>query len=159
MEGQENKTNKVGLPTFLIVLSILSIIASVIAILYDISLMTLSDDKLNEAIKIAKETFAQMQGIEMQQEQINLFYKMVDNALYHFIFNVIEIIGLIILLTKRTIGFHIYAASQIGIAWLAYMAFGAGGFSIIFVSLMCILIYWNATRILEYKLNNNKQND
>lgn len=69
-------------------------------------------------------------------------------GVYFSFFNVVEIVGLVFLLLGRRLGFHVYAASQIGLAGLFVMAFGlAGSLTFIVWNLLWVLIYLRLTRL------------
>lgn len=137
------------LRTILIVFGSLSLVASVVSVFYDLILMATPPEMMTEILAQAKEMTKNLQGTELKPEQEQLFYTMLEYAKYHLIFNVLEIAGVIMMLAKRYAGFHVYAASQIAICGITYLAMGMGGLLIIVISLFCILIYRNLTKQIE----------
>lgn len=152
-----NENNK--LPRFLMILCILSLIAAGFMSLYYLMMLSIDPDQKQEIAKMTQTMTRQMSGIEMPQDQLSSIFKMFDYAVYNLSFNIIEIIGVIFLLFKRPIGFHIYAASQIAMIWATYMIFGAGGTMIILFNILFIIFYYRATRQLEQAIHDGTSNE
>ncbi len=133
--------------TSLLILCILSIIAVAVAGVMDAAFLVVAQMPVEDIKNILD---AQNQAFS--SEQLEMCINVYQSAGYHLIFNALELVGLILLLTERFIGFHFYAASQVGLCYVAYSAFGLDSAStMIFFNLMWIVIYFWASRGLRTK--------
>lgn len=143
---KKNNTN------WLFALCITSAIAVVFTSLYDIMLFMIHsapDDVLQQAMNQSIDNIKQM-GIQNADEvDFGMLYKMIDNSTFHLLFNVIEVIGIFLLLRHNKNGIHFYLASQIGFAVVAYLTFSQGAATHILLCFIWSWLYWRATKQAE----------
>lgn len=147
MEEQTSEmrnTQQLPLRPGLLAVCVLSICAIVVASLTDICFMfyaSMPRQQIEEMLALS--------GQELPTEQIDMVLNIVGYGVYHMIFNVVELVGVVLLLMRKFVGFHFYAASQIGYCAVSYMAFGiAGSMSLIFINLMWVVLYFLLSRYL-----------
>ena len=134
-----NKTS-----VLLIVLCVLSLVSVFFTSLFDLYLMLLEG--------VGKETFRQAySSISMPNVNFEEVYSfavaMINNSWIHLLFNIVELVGVVMLFIRRWVGLHFYIASQIGFSYVAFVTFGFGGaLEFIFMSLLWIIIYIIAVR-------------
>ncbi len=133
------------LRTALLVMCILSIVAIAFTSMMDLVFMysaTIPRETVKEMLE--------MQGQMYESAQIDMVMNVFSYGQYHLLFNVLELAGVIFLLARRFVGFHIYAASQIGFCYVSYMAMGlSGSGSMIFFNLLWTLLYFMQSRYLS----------
>ena len=136
-----NTSRNVRLP--LVIACIFSLIGSVGGILYGFGLSAISQFSHSEVSDILT-----AQGVEASSDIVGGVFAIGGLGVYFSFFNVVEIVGLVFLLLGHRLGFHVYAASQIGLAGLFVMAFGlAGSLTFIVWNLLWVLIYLRLTRL------------
>ncbi len=129
----------------LLVVCILSIVAVLGSCFFDFAFYYCSTIPRTDIYQMLS-----MQGQKFDQQQMDMAIDMFGYAQYHLVFNVLELVGLLFLLFRRFIGFHIYAASQIGFSYVAYLALGLNeSASVIFFNLMWVLLYFMLSRYLS----------
>lgn len=127
----------------LVVTCIFSLIGSVGGIIYGFGLSSITQFSASEVSDILT-----AQGVETSSDVVRAVFAMAGLGVYFSIFNVVEIFGLAFLLLGRRLGFHVYAASQIGLAGLFVIAFGlAGSLTFIVWNLLWVLVYLRLTRL------------
>lgn len=142
-------TTKNNTNTGLLILGITSLIAVGTTALYDIMLFMLnsvSDEVLGQAIQQSRDNIVQMGFNNTDEVDFNIMYRMIDNALFHLLFNIVEAVGIILLFTKYKVGIHFYIASQIGFAYLAYATFGQSSIMQILLCIVWTWLYWRTTQ-------------
>ena len=115
---------------------------SIFTSLFDLYLMLLEG--------VGKETFRQayssMSNVNFE-EVYSFAVAMINNSWIHLLFNIVELVGVVMLFIRRWVGLHFYIASQIGFSYVAFVTFGFGGtLEFIFMSLLWIIIYIIAVR-------------
>lgn len=148
-----NNSNPQGrLPIMMICLCVLSIIAIAATSVYDLMLLLIhqySPSQLHEMMS--------SMGQQVEKEQLDLVFSMADYSVYHLIFNVVELVGVILLLTRRSVGFHVYAAAQIGLCWVTAVGFQAAFQQTIFLSVIWVVAYYLAMRRMVGSENSDIQ--
>lgn len=137
--------------TPLLIVCILSIIAATFGIIYGFGLMglaTMSRSDLESALAAT--------GFGTDSQMLDQMLTLVDLGPWFIVFNIIEIVGVVLLLRMLWPGFHVYAASQIGLAGLMVIAVGfAGALVSIMWNAAWVLIYFNLFRRAEMQSNAN----
>lgn len=149
---EQNTEAKKPFPTFLMTLCIISLVAIGITSLSDLMFMitkAMPEEQIKEAMEMSKQLMEQSQPGSSEAADINLMYRAIDNSPFHLLFNLIELTGVIMLLMRRKMGLHFYIASQIGIAYVAYITFGAAGMSQIMMCFIWAYMYWMACKKLD----------
>lgn len=148
-----NKTSiSTRTPAMLVALCVLSIVAVVATSVFDLMLIVVNQYSPSQM----REMTAAM-GQEVETEQLDIVFSMAGYAVYHLIFNLVELAGVILLLTRRGVGFHVYAASQIGLCWVAAVGFESTLMQTIFLSFIWIVAYYLATRRMLSNANSEDQ--
>ena len=90
-----------------------------------------------------------MEGLreDVQTYYLNLMLEMGNVAAANFLFFGIEMIGVILMFRLSRIGFVLYVASQIGLAFIPAVF---GGFSDFGISVLVFTLIWNAIWVLMY---------
>ena len=150
------RMNKTSIPTrtpaMLVALCVLSVVAVVATSVFDLMLIIVNQYSPSQM----REMTAAM-GQEVETEQLDIVFSMAGYAVYHLIFNLVELAGVILLLTRRGVGFHVYAASQIGLCWVAAVGFESMLMQTIFLSFIWIVAYYLATRRMLSNANSEDQ--
>ncbi|MBR6251876.1 MAG: hypothetical protein IKR17_11910 [Bacteroidales bacterium] len=133
----------------LYILIAISGIASIGALFYDLALSHINTEHINGAIGIATQQLTDA-GFTIpdgyNSTMTALMSNLVATCKYHALFCVLEIVGLVIMLSSNArLGFHIYAASQIGIGWLSYKVYGDSCFLPIISCFFMVFIYYRLT--------------
>ena len=81
-------------------------------------------------------------GFGSEPQLVDQMLLLADMWPWFIAFNAIELVGVIMLLRKAYAGFHVYAASQVGLAGLMVISVGFSG------ALLSIL--WNALWVMLY---------
>lgn len=148
-----NKSNlERRLPAMLICLCVLSIIAVAATSVYDLMLLLVRQYSPSQL----REMMSSM-GQQVEKEQLDLVFSMAEYSVYHFIFNIVELVGVIMLLMRRGMGFHVYAAAQIGLCWVAAVGFQSAFQQTIFLSVIWIVAYYLAMRRMMSNENSETQ--
>ncbi len=124
--------------TPLLILCVLSLIGSFGGILYGMGLSSLaavSEAELSQSLS--------MFGMESNAQMIDQMVTLIELGPLFIVFNIVEVVGVIMVMRGNNVGFHIYAASQIGLAGLMVITSGWAG------SMLYIL--WNALWVMLYK--------
>ena len=147
---QPHQPMKSQLPTTLLVLAIMSLVAIGMTSLYDLMLMAVSNvpEEQFEAAMAQSQSNFEMYGLDKDAVDMNSIYKMIANGKYHLLFNIVELIGVVLLLKRNRSGVHFYIASQIGIGFIAYMTMGAGALLQIFFCVFFAFLYWRASALV-----------
>lgn len=83
-------------------------------------------------------------------EVMDMLIKLISVAKYHLLFCLVELVGIVLLLMRKYIGFHFYVASAIGHSYVFYMVAGFNGaMSTIFLNLMWVLLYFRFSKYLN----------
>lgn len=120
------------------IVAIFSIVGCVIGIFYGLCLnyiQTLSHAEVEQIVAA--------QGLAQGEEVVGSIFELSRIGNFYALFNVLEIVALVIILFGKRVGFHVYAAAQLGFVGLMVMIFGVVGF--VTYILWCILwcyIYW-----------------
>ena len=126
-----------------------SAFASFGAIWYDLALSHINTNQLDDAIDIAAQQMSDASitmPADYSQIMMGILTNMIANSSYHMLFCILELIGLGIMLTNnKRAGFHIYAASQLGIGWLSYKVFGDSSFVFVVSCFFMVFIYYKLT--------------
>ena len=136
------------------VLCILSSIASVIGVFYGLLMISIQDIPAEEARKAMEETRVMMDshGMDTTQVTLDMVYAIARQGQWFALFNLIEIVGLTLLVRGKFAGFHLYAASQLGVTGVFAIAIG-------FSSSLSYLI-WNAIWVaVYYRVSKHLQED
>lgn len=140
--------------TPLLIVCILSIIAATFGVMYGfglIGLASLTRSDLESALEAT--------GFGSDSQMLDQMFTLVDLGPWFIVFNIIEIVGVVLLMRMLWPGFHIYAASQIGLAGLMVIAVGfAGALVSIMWNAAWVLIYFNLFRRAEVYANQNNGN-
>lgn len=119
------------------------------AIWYDLALSSVSNERLSEAINVASTKLSDAainMPADYPQTMMTIMRNMIEHSRYHMLFCILEFIGLGIMITPNArIGFHIYAASQLGIGWLSYKVFGDSCFLFVISCAFMVFIYYKLT--------------
>ncbi|MCQ2229616.1 MAG: hypothetical protein MJZ13_07720 [Bacteroidales bacterium] len=137
--------------TRLTILCIISLVAIGMTSLYDLMLMAMKampEETLKEALEMSKQNMEQMQVGSAEEANIGMIYKMIDNSPFHLLFNVIELVGVILLMTRKKIGIHFYIASQIGLSYVAYITHPEMALMLILMCSLWSLMYWKEAKDL-----------
>lgn len=137
----------------LLILCILSLIGSLGGILYGMGLSSLAAVSSAELSKSLA-----MFGMESNTEMINQMTTLIELGLF-IVFNVVELAGVIMIMRGNGIGFHIYAASQIGLAGLMVITSGwAGAMLYILWNAFWVMTYWRTIKSAElYKQEKSRK--
>jgi len=147
--SQQKKTEQRNRLT---ILCIMSLIAIVLTGLYDFMLMAMKsvpEDVMKEALEISKQQIEQLNVGNAEEANLGIMYKMIDNSPFHFLFNIIELVGVILLLKKNKTGLHFYIASQIGFSYVAYVAQPEMALLLIMLCALWSLMYWRDVKEME----------
>lgn len=129
----------------LLILCILSLIGSFGGILYGMGLSSLaavSSAELSQSLSIF--------GMESNTEMISQMTTLIELGPLFIVFNIVEIAGIIMIMRGNGIGFHIYAASQIGLAGLMVITSGwAGAMLYILWNAFWVMTYWRTIKSAE----------
>lgn len=129
---------------------IVSLVATAATTLYALMLCAcagLSDDDMKQLIDTAMSTYQGATDANIIKESTAMLFRMINNAWFYVIFNVVEVAGLILMLRRNVQGRNIYIASQVGIIYSHYIVFGMS--SILGVDVLWIMTYVLAARELE----------
>ncbi len=99
------------------------------------SLAAVSEAELSQSLS--------MFGMESNAQMIDQMVTLIELGPLFIVFNIVEVVGVIMVMRGNNVGFHIYAASQIGLAGLMVITSGWAG------SMLYIL--WNALWVMLYK--------
>lgn len=129
----------------LLILCILSLIGSLGGILYGMGLSSLAAVSSAELSKSLA-----MFGMESNTEMINQMTTLIELGPLFIVFNIVELTGVIMIMRGNGIGFHIYAASQIGLAGLMVITSGwAGAMLYILWNAFWVMTYWRTIKSAE----------
>lgn len=145
LSEKTERTNKV-----LLIACITSLIAVAATSFFDLCLMMMNsvpDDVLKQAMEESRQMMESTGLGDPNEVGMSMMYSMIENAHFHLLFNIIESIGVIMLLVKRPIGIHFYIGSQIGFAYLAFATAGQGGLSQAMFCFLWSYLYWHITHI------------
>lgn len=125
--------------TALKIVSIISIVCSVGAFLYGLCLTAVRSLSRAEVCDVFE-----MQGLPQDGEVVDSVFMLADLGLYYALFNALEVVALTLVLLSKRIGFHLYAASQLGCVGLMTMVFGfVSSLTYILWCVLWCLVYWN----------------
>lgn len=131
--------------TPLIVLCVLSIIAATIGIFYGFGMSgmaAMSRADIENALSMA--------GFGDQPELVDQMLTLADLGPWFVVFNIVEIIGVVLIMRGLWMGFHVYTASQIGLVGLLVIAVGlAASVVSIMWNLAWVMLYYNLMRRAE----------
>lgn len=133
--------------SFVIILLITSLIAVGLTSVYDLMLLVIksaSPDVIAEAMEQSMEQVRQMGIGNPAEVDMTQMQRLIDNCGYHLLFNIIEFVAIVMLFLRKPQGIHFYLASQIGLAYVAYMTMGAASFLVILTCVLWSLLYWKA---------------
>ncbi len=129
----------------LLIVCIASLTAVFFTSLMDLAFIVVTQMPYEEVKHVLEES-----GAGFTEEQIAQCFNVYSQAPYHLVFNILELVGVVLLMKRKYIGFHLYAASQIGFCYVSYLAFGIElGASLIFFDLLWVLIYFYFSRNLS----------
>lgn len=146
---QNTNTPSTNAQTWLTTLCILSLVAVGLTMLYDVALLLIKStpsDVLQQAMQQSKDNIEQWGVADASAVDFGMMYKMIDNGQFHFLFNCIELVGLVLLMKKNEIGKHFYFASQIGFAYLSYITFQQAATMQILLCLIWSWLFWRTTK-------------
>lgn len=123
--------------TPLLILCVLSVIGSACGIYYGFGLAGIASMTRSDI----ESTLASV-GFGADSQMIDHMLALAELGPWFVVFNIVEIVGVVLVLRGLWAGFHVYTVSQIGLAGIMVIAMG---FS---VSLMSIL--WNAAWVMLY---------
>lgn len=130
--------NKRRLPVYILVLCIISLIAVVFTTLYDLMLMvylSMSDAEIKQFISESP------MASRFNSDMLYMLLYIIHNSWIHLLFNVVEAVGLIMLLRRKWVGLHVYIASQIGLMWVTFVVFGMSGLLFYIGGIIWIVVY------------------
>lgn len=130
--------NKRRLPVYILVLCIISLIAVVFTTLYDLMLMvylSMSDAEIKQFVSESP------MASRFNSDMLYMLLDIIHNSWIHLLFNVVEAVGLIMLLRRKWVGLHVYIASQIGLMWVTVVVFGMSGLLFYIVGIIWIVVY------------------
>ncbi len=131
--------------TPLLILCILSLIGSFGGILYGMGLSSLANVSKAELADSLS-----MFGMGSNAEMIDQMTTLIELGPLFIVFSIIEIIGVVMLMRGKGIGFHLYAASQIGLAGLMVISSGwAGSMLYILWNAFWVMTYWRVIKSAE----------
>lgn len=142
---ENNNTTSTSRHPIITLLLIVSFVGVILTSIYDLMLAALQsvpDDTLNQAIEQSKTQLEPLNIGDESKVDFNVMFRMIDNSLYHLMFNIIEFAGLILLYRRYDIGVHFYIASQIGIAYISYITFQEASGSMIMTCVLFSLLYF-----------------
>lgn len=142
-------TDRVKTPVFLLVLCIISFVAVFFTSLYDLMLIPVSAISDGELMNMINQS---PMSAQFTSDMLGMLRKLTGNAWLHLLFNVVEVVGLIMLLCKRWVGLHVYIASQIGLMYVTFVVFGMGGILIYLTAILWIVLYICAVRSAKNEL-------
>ncbi len=116
---------------------LISLLAAIFCVLYGFALTSLTSLPAETMTEIIKKY-----NFDNTPEMISAIYGLASNGVYFATFHVLEIVGLALLIRGRYVGFHIYAASQLGVFGIFVIVFG-------FLACLSFLV-WNVCWILVY---------
>lgn len=120
----------------LTVVAVMSIAASLLGILYGMSLSVIVQMPRSEILDaLASQQMA-------TPEVVDGVFALARLGNFYALFNLLELGGLVLLLAHRRLGFHFYAAAQAGTAGLFVIAFG--------LSASLALVLWNLLWVYVY---------
>ncbi len=135
--------------TWITTLCIFSLVATGLTMVYDFMLLLIKSaptDVLQQAMQQSQENMKQF-GMNGDYEiDFGMLYRMIDNAPFHLLFNIIEIIGILLIMKKIRNGLHFYIASQIGFAYLAFVTFQQNATLQILFCIIWAWLYWHYTK-------------
>ena len=104
----------------------LSALASMVGVFYGLLIMGIQGIPAEEARRAMEETHSMMvsHGLDSSQVTIDAVYAIARVGGWFALFNLVEIIGLTFLVNGRFAGFHLYAASQLGVTGVFAIAIG-----------------------------------
>ena len=130
---------------------LISLFGTLGGIWYDGALMGLTQENVNELLNIVGQqmTASGMAFPDGYDEQMHaLISNLLKYCRFHLAFCLLETVGVGLMLGRNErIGFHIYAASQIGIGWLSFLAYGGNAIIPIASCLIMIALYYKFTHI------------
>ena len=103
------------------IIYMLSLIGSAIGIFYGIGYRSIGEMPEEEIVKVLTEF-----GLDTSDQVIGTIYRFAANGVYYALFNILEIIGVGMLMRGDKRGFHAYAASQIGAVGVMTIVAGGG---------------------------------
>lgn len=123
--------------TPLLIVCILSFIGATCGIFYGFGLVgvsAMSHTDIQNALAAA--------GLGGEGQLIEQMQTLIALGPWFIVFNIIEIVGVVLVLRRLWAGFHVYAVSQIGLAGLMVISVGFSG--------ALVSIMWNAAWVLIY---------
>lgn len=120
----------------LTVVAVLSVTASLLGILYGVSLSAIAQMPQSEILSVLSNR--QMATPEV----VEGVFALARLGNIYALFNLLELGGLVMLLAGRRLGFHFYAAAQVGTAGLFVIAFG--------FSASLAFVLWNILWVYVY---------
>lgn len=123
--------------TPLLIVCVLSLIGAAFGIFYGFGLIgvsAMSRADIEGALSAA--------GFADDGQIVEQMLLLSDLGPWFVVFNIIEIVGVVLVLRKLWAGFHVYTVSQIGLAGLMVIAVGFSG--------ALVSILWNAAWVLIY---------
>lgn len=119
------------------ILYIFSIVGAIVGIFYGYSLMTIQD--MSTADMQSALSMAGFANDDVMLGQIMSLSRMWP---WFIVFNIVELVGLILMMRSNRIGLHFYAAAQVGLSALMIINFG--------VSASLVSIIWNVLWVVVY---------
>ena len=123
--------------SLLIILCVLSIIGASFGVFYGFGLAGIAAMPRADIESALAAT-----GFGSEPQLVDQMLLLADMWPWFIAFNAIELVGVIMLLRKAYAGFHVYAASQVGLAGLMVISVGFSG--------ALISILWNALWVMLY---------
>lgn len=142
--------NETSTSTPLVVVCVLSIIASVFGIFYGLGLSAAGTMDRNEMIKIMmQQGLSQMPQTDLETV-VDSIVELARMSNFYILFNILEVVAIGMLLRGKTIGFHFYTGSQIGQTGIYIIVMGIWNCSLIILwMLFWIMIYWKMTQTMR----------